>query len=897
MARLKVLKGADVGAALALPVYPSVLGRDEGCDLVVDDPRASRQHACFRFFDDAWQVRDLETSNGTFVNDRKVAGWTALRTGARVRVGRTELVFEDDAQVPLPAERSSVGAAGQVAPTPPDIPRDVANPVSRVPVIPGHEVFEPVGKGATGIVYRGRQSNLGRAVAIKVLDPSLARAADYVERFVREAQAAAALSHPHVVPVYDVGEHGGVHYFTMEFMEGGTVEDLLLAAPGSRLAWREAVRIAGAAAAGVAYLHAQGFVHRDIKPANLLLDARRDVKLGDMGTVVRADDHAAQRIGTPHFMSPEQAGRRPVTRASDVYSLGATLYRMLSGATPHHGRDQREILADVESGTPPPIERLCPGLPDEVVQVVHEMMARDPSARPVDAGDVGRRLEAALLDIRTSRDESRRSRRFRSEVSSWVTPLLILAVIGGVLWWYRDRVELAVKSFSRERPSDSAVRDVPTPTAPATPAQLAAATFAEIRDREKALDPPTRGNVATTGSSWRAIADDYARLAEVFPLDDEWVVRGHWRSRAIYADLADAGGGDAQNAAFADRWVARALRDVGGIDGTGPSGQVVPPDTAPDGRPSDSPSDAASLTALRATRDALLARADAMVDGGRVQTALDLVLAWVREQRLLANQRLAPSAVHETIAGGVQWMRATTRRVSARLENEVGRDRVLLRAHLPASSCFSAATAPAAGALDFDNAIARLDALKPLLLTYLGADRLDARRARLVAERTAWDAVSTVVRVVPPSPVTSPANSAAWRDAVAAAITAALDRVPREHRGPAIHILLDAGRIDVAQAALVTHAELDADTVSTLRAEIAAARARAALGATPDATTLSAFLALHSATDASLLRGPSARVDRTADAHPVFTQDETDHFYETWGGVPPDNAGARSRPK
>ncbi len=422
MARLIVVRGADVGREIVLPAYPSVIGREAGCDIVLDDPRASRQHAVIRIERGAWVLRDLETENGTHVDGRRAEGWTPLERGARIQVGRTLLRFEGDAH----------GDA------PPPLPARGEGARAGFPDIPGYEILERVGMGAGGTVYRARQRALDRLEAVKVLSPKLAERPGHVDRFIAEARAAAALSHPNVIPVYDVGAAGGMHYFTMEFMEGGTVEDLLLTRPGSRLPWRDAVALASAAARGIAYVHQQGFVHRDVKPANLLLDARGIVKLGDMGTVVRVDDAARQRIGTPHFMSPEQARREAVTRASDVYSLGATLYRMLAGRTPHKGADLRDIIRAVGEDEPFPIERLCRGLPDEVTRAVHEMMARDPRARPTDAAAVGQRLAAALDDVAVARRSRKRARRVRSGLSDWGIRLLLMAAVAAALWFVRE---------------------------------------------------------------------------------------------------------------------------------------------------------------------------------------------------------------------------------------------------------------------------------------------------------------------------------------------------------------------------------------------------------------------------------------------------------------------------
>ncbi len=446
MARLVVTRGPGSGRSYELPAYPAVIGREAGCEFVVEDPRASRQHACVRLREGRYEVRDLDTPNGTFVGNERISGWTPLAHGTTLRLGHSVLRFEDPppprATAPTPTPAAAPSAAARAAASPsaaaPAAAAPVATPVSGTafPRVPGHDVLEQVGAGAGGTVYRARQRTLERDVALKVLAPALAQRPRFVERFVAEARAAAALSHPHVVPVYDVGESDGVHWFTMEFMAGGTVEQVLADAPDGRLPWRDAVALASAAARGLAYLHEQGFVHRDVKPANLLLDPTGLVKLGDMGTLTRADDADAARIGTPHYMSPEQARGEPVTRASDVYSLGATLYRMLAGRTPHADGDGRAVLRAVASERPPDLARFAPRVPAEVLDAVAEMMAPDAAARPTDAGAVGERLAAALVDVHVSRTEGRRARRLRRGLSEVLIRFLaILVGVAGLVWF------------------------------------------------------------------------------------------------------------------------------------------------------------------------------------------------------------------------------------------------------------------------------------------------------------------------------------------------------------------------------------------------------------------------------------------------------------------------------
>ena len=812
MARLVVTSGSENGRVVDLPAYAIVFGRDPACDVLLDDPRASRQHACIQLRHGEWCVRDLGSANGTTLDGKPVTDWTPLRHGALLRIGRTALRVEDEA--------------------PPAPPR------GDLPLLPGYEVLERVGLGATGTVYRARQIALDRIVALKVLAPRYAADPETVERFVREARAAAAISHPHVVPVYDVKHHGDLHYFSMEFMEGGTVEDLLLSAPESRLPWRQAVRIVSSAAAGLAHLHANGLVHRDIKPANLLLDRERVVKLGDLGTLVRADEALGERIGTPHFMSPEQARRKAVTRASDVYSLGATLYRMLAGRTPHVGQTVDEVLQHVANETPTPLAELRPEIPREVSRLVESMMSRDQRARPADAKVLAREFEATLVDIRQAAQSARQSRRLRASLTGWVIAVAIL----GLLAWGVSR-EQDLRRWLRDRRPTAVVHPpiaVGTPSAP-TPAQIAAEKLEEIRARERGLQP-LAATTESNAAQWREIAADYARLAEVFPIDSEAVVRGHWRAKEIRDHLARATGGDAENQAFADRWVARALRE---------DADAAAPPIADASTPPEVP---AAVEEIASERDALLASADGLVARRRIQDALDLVLGWVREQRALARQNAAPSEVHEAIAVGIAWMRRTTSAASARLEQDLDRDRTLLRAHFGSTALFQG-DAPAATP---ERALARLEAVDPLLVTYLAGELMEGRRARLRAIAALWPVV---------------AASATTREDVIANVERTLPEHP-EDRAAALWLLLEAGATDPADALLASWTDVPPDTAREAQAEIAALRARAA-GAGAE------WFAAHAGAHATLLSAGTHAAD-----HPVFSDAGIERYYETWGGAP-----------
>ena len=209
-----------------------------------------------------------------------------------------------------------------------------ASPASR---FGDYEILGEIARGGMGVVFRARQGRLNRVVALKmILAGALASELD-VRRFYTEAEAAAQLDHVGIVPIYEVGEHDGRHFFSMALIEGDSLHELLKQGP---LPAREAAELLIGVAEAVSYAHARGIVHRDLKPQNILLDAAGHPKITDFGLAKRLDRDegltaSGSILGTPAFMSPEQAeGKREVGPLSDVYSLGAILYAALTGRPP-----------------------------------------------------------------------------------------------------------------------------------------------------------------------------------------------------------------------------------------------------------------------------------------------------------------------------------------------------------------------------------------------------------------------------------------------------------------------------------------------------------------------------------------------------------------------------------
>jgi serine/threonine protein kinase len=251
-----------------------------------------------------------------------------------------------------------------------------------------YRLEQQLGRGGMATVHRAWDTELHRPVAIKVLSETLAADPGLRERFVREARAAARLSHPNVVAVFDVGDDGGLPYFVMECVDGGTLEGRGPLAPD------EAVALVAQAARGLAHAHELGLVHRDVKPGNLLVRADGTVKVADFGIARATDDsrltQAGTILGTAAYLAPEQAAGAEATPATDVYALGAVLYELLAGRPPRTVR----TLADLTYDEPvTPVRDLAPAVPPAIEDVVMRCLAREPRYRPQDARALVHELE------------------------------------------------------------------------------------------------------------------------------------------------------------------------------------------------------------------------------------------------------------------------------------------------------------------------------------------------------------------------------------------------------------------------------------------------------------------------------------------------------------------------
>jgi serine/threonine-protein kinase len=335
------------------------------------------------------------------------------------------------------------------------------------PRIPGYEVEAVLGRGGMGIVYKARDLRLHRLVALKMLLAGAYAGSAERERFVREAEAVAALRHANIVQVHGAGDHDGRPYFTMEYLEGGSLAQMLSGTPQPP---RQAATLLATLAEAVQVAHQGGIVHRDLKPANILLTADGTPKIADFGLARHFDGDqtltlSGARVGTPSYMAPEQAiGKaHSIGPATDIYALGALLYEMLTGRPPFRGETASETERQVIAEEPVPPTRLSPKVPRELETICLKCLHKDPPRRYATAADLAEDLHrfqrgepiaarpAGLLE-RLAKWMRRRPTQSAMLAASL---LLAVALVGVSLWLVaqkahqRSAIEADLKEMAR----------------------------------------------------------------------------------------------------------------------------------------------------------------------------------------------------------------------------------------------------------------------------------------------------------------------------------------------------------------------------------------------------------------------------------------------------------------
>jgi hypothetical protein len=389
-----------------------------------------------------------------------------------------------------------------------------------------HELYEEIGRGGMGVVHRARDLTLGRLVALKMIFAGAETGAE-LQRFQREAQAAARLRHPNIVPIYAVGLQHGRPCYTMPFIEGGTLAQHL-----QRFGkyCRTAAALMEKVARAVDAAHEAGVIHRDLKPSNILLDDDEPL-VADFGLakLVDADGEttctAGRLMGTPAYMSPEQAAGRPATEASDVWSLGVVLYELLTGRRPFEGRGSDLALA-VRNAEPPAPRQLRRDLPRDLETIILKCLEKDPAERYASAGalaeDLARWQRGDQPATRSLPIWLRRG--FRSVRRAWRRPTALLALTPLVLLTLAAVWVTSPRALSAQEQENKRWENLVAETA----RELDAGVSATLIDR--------KGEVALG----RWIADrDRAPIDRKPPLVDYQLVRS-FDSKSLWEFLPDS---------------------------------------------------------------------------------------------------------------------------------------------------------------------------------------------------------------------------------------------------------------------------------------------------------------------------------------------------------------------
>lgn len=411
MSTLLVEKGPNKGQYAKWSSNSSqiIVGRDQRATLTVDDNSASRNHFKIYKKEKMFFIEDLGSRNGTIVDGVNIEHPTVLKLGACIQIGETIFVWSN-------AEKKQDPLIG-------------AN-------LSGYFIEELLGKGGMGQVYLAKQLSLERSVALKILAPKLIRNEVFIQKFIEEARASAKLNHPNIVQVYDVAECEGKYFFSMEYAPGGSIQDII--SGGRTLSIERAIECFKDTVSGLEFSEKKQIIHCDIKPDNLMIAEEGIIKIGDLGLAQSLDNkkEKEQLYGTPHYFAPERITGGVVDHRSDIYSCGATFYRILTGTTPFKGRNSKEIIrAHVNQELTPPCE-INPDIPKYLQDIIMKMMAKSPDDR-YDSNSLilkelndGKKMPAVRRHsrIRSLKEEQRSPHKMRKTVFSILHNILPVIV-------------------------------------------------------------------------------------------------------------------------------------------------------------------------------------------------------------------------------------------------------------------------------------------------------------------------------------------------------------------------------------------------------------------------------------------------------------------------------------
>ncbi len=415
---LEVTRGPHKGLCFEFDRHDTFLvGRSTQAHLCLrNDPHFSRNHFRIELNPPRCYLVDLQSNNGTQVNGQRVHE-TYLKDGDVISGGNTEIQVRVKNPPSAPADEKDAGtpAANRAAedgkPTPVLASTYIAEATGAVSVT-GYEILGELGRGSMGVVYRALQKSSGKHVALKVMLPKHVANPERMQLFIREAGVLSGLSHPNIIRFLELGMAGEQFFVVTEYVETISVEEALDGGSRIRIGCGIACRVLDA----LRYAHARSLIHRDIKPANILLSRqgrKLHTKLADFGLAKNYEDAGLSEMtadnearGSPAYMAPEQIiSSRYAKPACDLYSLGVTLYQYVSGRLPFDSSPGLAILRTILEDPPIPLQKVCPQVPDELANIIHRVLAKDPADRFASAEE----MHAAIFPF--SQRKSKASRK------------------------------------------------------------------------------------------------------------------------------------------------------------------------------------------------------------------------------------------------------------------------------------------------------------------------------------------------------------------------------------------------------------------------------------------------------------------------------------------------------
>ncbi|MBN2023774.1 MAG: protein kinase [Pirellulales bacterium] len=364
-----------------------------------------------------------------------------------------------------------------------------------------YRLVRRLGRGGMGAVYEGLNVETGETAAVKVLSGQLSHEQDFRQRFAAEIETLRRLNHPNIVRLFGFGQQQDQLYYAMELVEGVSLEEEIQR--GRQFGWRDAVHIGSQTCLALRHAHDRGIIHRDIKPANLLWAPDGSVKLSDFGIArlfgSAGVTTAGNVIGTIEYMAPEQADGRPVGPQADLYSLGGVLFALLAGRPPFVAKSLPEMLHKQRYEHPPMLTDLADDVPEDLANLVDQLLEKEPADRVRNATLLGRRLEAIKLGMARKEEEDRR----RAEAGFHLAPAA------------RPPVEPDEASLAETRALDDSGESAPPKEAPPTPVELPQTMATDLF---RGLAPPAPGDFTPTAQSApsdeSAAVDQFTAVAE-----------------------------------------------------------------------------------------------------------------------------------------------------------------------------------------------------------------------------------------------------------------------------------------------------------------------------------------------------------------------------------------------